>query len=367
MKNKKLLILFLITIAVIITAGITARLRAPQSNLEKELLFPNLADKINNIGKVIIKGNRNTVELQEQNNKWTVTKLDNYPANFNKVRAAIINMSQFKIVDEKTDNPDFYSRLGVDNPSSSDSSSLLVTLFNNSNQELVSVIIGQQRQSSSSKPGLYIRKPDQKQALLIEGGLDISANSIDWINRDLMHIPSAQVKNITIQYPDGKIFEINKETKDQPDFNIKGTSGEMPSASKIIINRMATGLEELRADGVKSVNNFTFPDDSITTTVTTFNGMVVTARLAQQSGHTYAHFSFSAAADVTGAMNVQDGSAGGNTDSVNPEELLQKLSALSEWVYQIRDFKYEALTSDPESIKNLLQSTQPYKNSGDNN
>ena len=367
MKNKTLFILFLITIAVIITAGITARLRAPQSNLEKEPLFPALAGQINDIGKITIKGNGNTVELLKQNKKWSVVNLDNYPANFNKVRTTVINLSQFKIVDEKTDNPDFYSRLGVDVPSSSDSTSLLVTLFNNSNQELVSVIIGQQRQSSSSKPGLYIRKPDQKQALLIEGVLDISVNNIDWINRDLMHIPSAEVKNITIQYPDGKVFEINKETKDQPDFNIKGTTGEIPSASKIIVKRMATGLEGMRADGVKAINDFTFPDDSIVTTVTTFNGMIVTAKLAQQSGHTYAHFSFSAAADVPGVMNMQGETSGGNTDSVNPEELLQKLSTLSEWVYQIPDFKYEALTSDPESIKNLLQSTQPDINSGDNN
>ena len=367
MKNKKLLILFLVTVAVIITAGITARLRAPQSNIEKELLFPALAGQINDIGKITIKGNGNTVELQKQNKKWSVVNLDNYPANFNKVRTTVINLSQFKIVDEKTDNPEFYSRLGVDDPSTGDSASLLVTLFNNSNQELVSVIIGQQRQSSSSKPGLYIRKPDQKQALLVEGVLDISANNIDWINRDLMHIPSAEVKNITIQYPDGKVFEINKETKDQPDFNIKGTTGDIPSASRIIVKRMATGLEGMRADGVKAVSNFTFPDDSIMTTVTTFNGMVVTARLAHQSGHTYAHFSFSATADVPGAMNMQGKTAGGNTDSVNPEELLQKLSTLSEWVYQIPDFKYEALTSDPESIKNLLQSMQPGKNSGDNN
>ena len=366
MKNKKLLILFLITIAVIITAGITARLRAPQSNLDKELLFPALADQINNINRVTISGNRNTVELLKQNKKWTVANMDNYPANFNKVRATVINLSLFKIVDEKTDNPDFYSRLGVDDPSSKDSTSLLITLFNNSNQKLASVIIGRKRQSSSSKPGLYIRKPDQKQALLIEGVLDISASDIDWINRDLMYIPSTQVKNITIQYPDGKVFEINKETKDQPDFNIKGNREEIPSASKIIINRMATGLEEMRADGVKTVNNFAFPEDSITTTVTTFNGMVVTVKLAQQSGHSYAHFRFSAAAKMPDEKKVQGEVNNEETDAVNTEELLQQLSSLSDWVYQIPDFKYEALTSDPESIKNLLQSKQLKESSGNN-
>ena len=366
MKNKKLLIFFLVTIGVIIIAGITARLRAPQSNVEKVLLFPDLAGQINNISKISIKDNKNTVDLLKQNDKWIVTNLDNYSADFNKVRATVINLSLFRIVDEKTDNPDLYSRLGVEDPAASNSQSLLITLSDNSNRELASIIIGQQRQSSSSKPGLYTRLPDQKQALLVEGKLDISANGVDWINRDLMHIPSEVVKNVTIQYPDGKQFEINRENKEQTDFNIKGESGEIPSASKIIINRIATGLEEMRADGVKSASNFTFPEDTITTTVTTFNGMIVTTRLAQLSGHTYAHFSFSAAAGVPGEMNVNSQTGDGNPDTVKTEDLIRQLSTLSDWVYQIPDFKYEALTTDPGSIKKLLQSMQSKENTGNN-
>jgi hypothetical protein len=367
MKNKKLLIFFLITIAVIVAAGITARIRAPQSSIERELLFPGLADQINNVSKVTIQGNRNTVELLEQDKKWVVKNLDNYPANFNKVRATVINLSQFKIVDEKTDNPELYSRLSVEDPATEHSTSSLITLFNNSDQELISVIIGQQRLSSSSKPGLYIRKPDRKQALLVEGVLDISTTDVDWISRELFHIPSVQVKNVKIQYHDGNMFEINKATKEQPDFDIRGNSGDIPSASKIIINRIATGLEDMRADGVKAVNNFTFPEDSITTTVTTFNGMVVAVKLAQQSGHTYAHFNFSPAAEAPDEIKVRREAAGGGADAVNTEELIQQLSTLSNWVYQIPDFKYEALTSDPESIKNLMQSIRPDKNTDNHN
>lgn len=366
MKNKRLLILFLITIAVIVTAGIISRLRAPQSNIEKVLLFPNLDNQINNISRISIKGNSNTVELLNKDNKWIVTNLDNYPADFNKVRTSVINLSLFRIADEKTDNPDLYSRLGVEDPSGKDSSSILVTLFDKPGRKIASVIIGEKRQSSGSKPGLYARIPDQKRALLVEGTLDISANSVDWIKRELMHIPSEAVKNIKIQYPGGRVFEINKESKDQSDFDIKGESGDIPSASKIIINRMATGLEELRADGVMAANNFTFPEDSVTTTVTTFNGMMVTARLAQQNGHSFAHFSFSAVPGMPAEMNVNNQAAGGNTDTVKTEDLIKQLSALSDWVYQIPDFKYEALTSDPESIKNLLKSIQSKGKTGGN-
>jgi outer membrane lipoprotein-sorting protein len=363
MKNKKLFILFLITIAVIITAGITAKMRAPRSSLEKDLLYPDLSSQFNKINKINITAYKNTVDLAILDGNWVVTSLDNYPANFNKVRTTVINLSEFRIVDEKTDNPDLYTRLGVEDPETENSTSLLITLFNNTDQAMASVIIGQQRQSSGSKPGMYIRNPEKKQALLVEGILDISANDIDWINRELFHIPSEQVKNVKIQYPDSKIFEINKSTQAQPDFEIIGNEVDIPSASKIIINRNASGLEETRADGVQAVDNFSFPENAITTTVTTFDGMVISTELVQLDEHSYAHFSFSVDPEIHDILKSMAETSDQPVNVTSIEQQIRQWSdSYSSWVYKIPDFKYEALTTDPESIKDLLQSIKPGEN-----
>src|SRR5690606_31803241 len=130
-----------------------------------------------------------------------------------------------------------------------------------------SLIAGKPRQSAGSKPGLYVRLPDQARALLVEGVLDISANDADWFERNLFDIPSGYVKNVLIQYADGNSFEIYKERKEEPDFQARGVTLES-SVAKIILTRIGRSLEELRAEGVRALDNFTFPEETTTTTVT---------------------------------------------------------------------------------------------------
>ena len=361
MKNKKLIILFLITLAVILTAGITAKMRAPQSSVETIPLFPDLTNRINDVAKIVIEGDEKTVELSQQGEIWVITTTDNYPALFNKVRAAVINLTSFKIVNEKTDNPELYNRLGVEDPAVEDATSLLITLFDEKDQKIVSLIVGNPRQSSGSKPGLYVRKPDEKTALLVEGVLDISANQTDWFHRDLFDIPSDRVSSVKINFADGNAFEIYKEAPEQTDFEVHGENIANESASKIIINRLGNSMQEMRADGVIAAGNFSFPDDAVTTTVTTFDGLVINAKLAQVDDKSYVNFTFTTdpeklSADKETAANETGTNAEAAISEVNITELAQTLDhALSGWVYLIPDFKYEALTTSPDSLINMLK------------
>lgn len=365
MKNKKLIILFLITLSVILVAGITAKIRAPQKSLEKITLFPELGKQINNVSRIVIRGNNKTVELKQQDKNWVIASSDNYPALFNKVRETVLNMANLAIVDKKTDNPDLYSRLGVEGPDVKDTTSLLITLYDRKNQASASLIVGNPRQSSSSKPGLYVRKPDEKTALLVEGTLKISADPIDWFQKELFDIPQDRVKNIKIHFADGSDYETYKENPAQADFQIRGKSEEdinNKSATRVILNRLANGLQEMRADGVVAANKFTFPDDTILTTVTTFDGLVINAKLANVDNKTFANFTFDTnpelVAKITkaGKNETTDLDTGAQKKKVDMNELAQSMNnGLSKWVYQIPDYKYEALTTSPDTIRKLME------------
>lgn len=359
MKNRKFVIFFLVTMAVIIAAGIVSSLRSPQSTLEKTLLFPGLEGRINEVSRITVTGDNKSVELVEQDGKWLVASSSNYPAIFSKVRATVLNLSHLKIVDEKTSNPEFYDRLGVEDPDQKNARSLLLSVGNNAGETLAKIIVGQPRQSSSSKPGLYVRLPGEKTALLVEGRLDISAENTDWYIRELINMPSAVVKSVDISYPDGKTFGIFKKDRQQPDFDTTDADMEKKSASKIIINRIAKGLEELRADGVRSSADFSFPEDVTRTTFTTFDGIITNIKLAKVDDKPYASFSFSVdeklAAEADAAMAASDAEAAKDTPSV--KEVVSNLSErLEGWVYRIPDFKYEALTTNLDKLKKAVPS-----------
>jgi len=101
MKNKKLIVLAIVTLAVILAAGIASRLRAPQSTINTQVLFPELAGRINDIAAITIKGNKGTIVLQQQGERWVLASADNYPALFNRIKQNVVGMSELRIVDEK--------------------------------------------------------------------------------------------------------------------------------------------------------------------------------------------------------------------------------------------------------------------------
>ena len=359
MKNRKLFILSAITIAVIITASITATLQAPQVKRSKNILLPELASRINDVTVISIKGNQHVLNLRKQNDTWVIEDADNYPAIFEKVKDTVIGLSTLMILAEKTDNPEFYSRLGVEDPGTDQSRSLLVTLKDNSESEISAIIIGAQRhsKSASSSPGLYVRRPNEAKALLVEGNLKITDIITEWFNRDILDIPASTIREVSIQHTDGDVLKMIKKNREAPEFELQDYTEQKKSVFKIILNRISKALEELRADGVKSINQFKFPEDAVITQFNTFDGMIINVKSAKINNKSYAHFSF----DIDNSMiqdtddNIEDIQTTDQKTSIESEVRIFN-SVLSEWVFEIPDFKYQDLTQRLDSITNMNSS-----------
>ncbi|MEJ2094314.1 MAG: hypothetical protein P8X93_03845, partial [Gammaproteobacteria bacterium] len=162
-------------------------------------------------------------------------------------------------------------------------------------------------------------------------------------------IPSEEMKEVVIQYADGNTFEIYKETREQPDFKVRNKD-DVPSAAKIIVRRIASALEEMRADGVQAAGNFNFtPEETIKTTFTTFDGLIIESLLARIDDRAFGLFS--ASHDPAQAVIPE-------SDSTDAEELTEKINEyvdtlndrLSGWVYEIPVFKYEAMTTNIDDL-----------------
>jgi len=355
MKNNKLLLFSAITVIVILAASITSKLQAPQVKREKEILLPELASRINDVATITVKGSRRFVDLQKQDDIWIITNADNYPAVFEKVRDTVISLSTLKILAEKTDNPEFYSRLDVEGPEVAGSRSLLLTLKDTSGQIMTSIIIGAPRHSkaASNKPGLYVRRPNEKQALLVEGALFLTDQVTDWFNQNILDIPSSAIREVWIHHPDGDDLKMSKEARAAPEFKLKGDVKQVKSVFKLILTRISTSLEELRADGVSSINNFEFPDDAVVTTFKTFDGLIITVKSAIVDDKPYSHFSFSVDDSLLQNTTDSEQRTAQKIDIENEARILN--SVLSDWVYQIPDFKYQDMTKKLENITTSLE------------
>ena len=342
MKRQNLLVLFSLTIVVIVIAALFTQSRAPQTTIKKETLFPELAEKINDVTHIEIKSSEDLgVVLQKmEGGQWALQSADNYPAQFDKIKDVVVSLSQLKILATKTDNPKLYPELGVEGPDSKNTSSLLLTLSDQSGATLVSLIVGKPRKGSaeSIRPGLYVRKASAKNALLVEGYLQLKSNNNDWYERNVIHIPASRIQTVKIVKNTGEHLLINKYAEGDTEFKVLEGNTTSPS---VLLNKLGTFFEDMHVEGVHAADNFVFPDDATITTFNTFNGLVITVKNILSDGKAFAHFSFTMSATSESSV---DETAGGNSETISVEEETRLWNEfMSNWVYEIPEFKFETL------------------------
>ena len=116
--NGKILLLLIVVAAVAVFAAY--RLNQPPVSgdpapAQSALLYPGLGDKLNTIKTIRIVGPGATLiaELARGDAGWTVINKGGYPAAFATIRTLLLALAGAEIVEQKTANPEFYSRLGV--------------------------------------------------------------------------------------------------------------------------------------------------------------------------------------------------------------------------------------------------------------
>jgi len=351
MRTDNLTLLLVVTIAAIAVAVVTSNYRSAATSKEKILLFPELNSNINDIVEIGIQNNQEKITLLRKDNKWVIKEADNYPALFNKIKQTVIATSELQLVANKTKNPAHYSRLGVGDPDNIDSTSHLLTLKDSSGKQLVSLIIGKSRLSKSAidKPGLYVRHPDQEQSLLVAGQLDVSAQFIDWIERDLFDIQSDRIRAIKIEHKDDVPVSLNRDAG-VDDFTLANIPEGKQVQTEFILNRMETMLENIFVDDIKAANKIDFPDTQTTTTLNTFDGLIVTVTSAVIDGKKFSRFSFGYDASLitkTDTADKQDGTADAADVSRETETLSGKTAG---WAFEIPEYKFELFTRKLEDL-----------------
>lgn len=356
MSKRKLILLLAITILAIIAAVVTSKYRSPTTAKEKTLLFPELSTKINDITGLVIQEGKNSLTLVRDGQTWGIKESDNYPALFGKIKQTIIAVAELNIIAPKTSDPALYPRLGVEGVDVKDSTSYLLTLQDASNQAVAALIVGKSRHSKSSldNPGLYVRLPDQEQALLVEGRLDMSVKVTDWFNRDLFDIPSERIREITIEHSDNTRIRLSRDSEID-DFVMADIPSGKKIMSDVILKRMGTMLESLVVDDVRAADKVELPQGATKATLKSFDGLIVTITSTKLEGVNFSQFAFEYDPASATQQDAEDENSGEENeqeqDKIDVQQQAQQLnSAVSGWVYKVPDYKFELFTKKTSEL-----------------
>ena len=355
MKNRYAIGVAL-TVIVVVAAVLVSQQRAPQTSREKATLFPELAGRINDVNELVIRDAQNTLTVQLVSDDWGIAEADHYPALVDKVKETVLAVSDLKVIAEKTDNPDLYERLGVEDIDGQGATSTRLTLSGAGEEPLAALIVGNTRRSKSAAgaPGLYVRIAEQQQALLVAGRLSVSADIIDWIKRDIINIERNRVNTVRVQPAGGTGVLLNRD-ENTDDLALQDIPDGKEQQSEYLLSRMATMLENIYVDGVRKQDNIDFSTLAATVVVTTFDGLTANIEVVESGEEFYARFSF--AAEKTATANAEttdettaDSDAGEEMKPTPAQEAEALNKLLRGWAYQLSTSKAELYTRTLEDL-----------------
>jgi hypothetical protein len=286
--SARRVIALLVAAAVAIAAGLWLASRSrsgPPSSVGAPVL-EGARVAVNDVTEMrLSRGDGTRTTLKRDGSGWIVAERG-YVADSGKVRKLALDVTDLRIVEEKTRDPANYAQLGVEDVAQGKSGSSSASGGSGSSGgvlvELVapaqtrSLIIGK----SSGTKASFVRRAGEPLSLLASPQLSVDADPRRWLDSALVDIDAARVHRVEVTPVSGPAYSAIRAEPGTADLAIeklpKGRELSSPSAA----NALASGLDGFTIDDVSTTPTSNAPaSDAPAGTpravFTTFDGLVV--------------------------------------------------------------------------------------------
>jgi len=364
MTSRKLSILAIIAvIAVLAGLWLASRQTSPPS-IASAALYPDLKQELGSITAVrIVKaGGTPALDLQRGENGWTVAERNNYPADEAKLRKLITSLTEAKVLEEKTSNPESYAALGVEDITNAAAGGVQIEL--DGPKQPIKLIVGKQAQGTQSQ---YVRRAGEPKSWLVNKSIDTSSSADQWLRKEVIDVSADRVQSAEVTIEKSKPYSAVKKTRADEDFTVEGLPKGKQLSSPSAADNFATALAGLTLSDVKAASEVTDPP-SARATIRTFDGLVAEATGWKKDDKHYVALKTSYDAALADKFKVAtadtekkdaagtDGDkkdAAANSEGAPPvdkpadpnvaDESTKVNAQLNGWVYEIPAYKYEAI------------------------
>jgi len=236
------------------------------------LLLPGLVEQVNALDAidVVAAGGATAVQLRRDDERWQVVERDGFEAEFRQVVELLRTLAEAERAEPRTDNPDWYGRLGVADLGEVDATGRRIDF---PGTELPSLIIGQVDPTDS---GSYVRIAGDEQAWLADRVIELAADPVSWLEPGIMDIPGEDLAEVTVTHPDGERVVLQKLGEDG-DWVLRDVPEGRSAGPAWMRNALANGLRGLNLDDVRRFDP-PYPDTAVVTELLTADGLQFTAR-----------------------------------------------------------------------------------------
>jgi len=218
---------------------------------------------------------------------------------------------------------------------------------------------------------VYVRRPDSKQSLLVQGDLPVTTRPEDWFETHLFNIDPQRIESIVIKHPNGPEVHLSR-AKGTDDLTLANIPAGKKPKSDVVLHRMGTILQDNFAQNVASLKKFQFPADHASATIRTFDGLIAKTESAKVDGRNYVSYHFdvdpskikpakdkSAGNDKKDQAKAGDKDSGKNGKSDNEPKVRKEADKynkqLSGWAYTLPDYKYQLLSETMDDLTSAAE------------
>jgi len=342
------------TIAILAAATLLALLLAlalpgpgdAPSDGQGEALVPGLRDIVNEVDAIDVLGPDGgfVVRLRRDEARWRVPEKDNYEADFERVQRLLRDLATGQRADERTSNPDWYARLGVQAIGEPDSVGVRLDF---PGSELPSLIIGQ---LDSTERGRFVRLADQARTWLSDRDIEVPTDSIEWLERAIMDIPATELAQVTVLHPDGDTVQLRPAGEETDDWVVFNVPEGREAAPMWELRPLTNGLANLQLEDVR--RHDALPEDAVRALFVTNDGLNFVATLFEDEGEDasgddeggWVHFSVSAEVAASEGQELSDEAARISADAAAVNE------RLAPWQFRLPERKFDSLTKRLEDV-----------------
>jgi hypothetical protein len=177
------------------TAGYFLIKESRPTNVEKGLLFDNLAQQANQIKQIRISNHQGLLlDASLQQDKWIangVQQVGSYPLEPIKLTQLVQSLMQASLYQAKTSKPENYVRLGLQDLDTEDSLAVLVELV--ANEKTWAVLVGGKAPGGEN----YVRLPQQAQTWLLDQEIALPLDANNWLKQPILDVATQDITKLS--------------------------------------------------------------------------------------------------------------------------------------------------------------------------
>lgn len=344
---------------------------------ESRLMFPELADQLDDVTRIAIETSEGGFEvMRDQNGIWVLPDRSNYPASLAIVRATVRGVTTIELLEKKTARPERHEAVGLIAPSAG-GDGVVLSLLGSADRVLAQLIYGMiQRGGSGSAISLfYVRRADEDQTWLAQSPLDVKDEITAWIDKKIIGFQRSDIRAADMTPKEGPAYKLSRAGLDESNFTLADIPDGRSAQSDFIINTPAYALAALSITDVTAAEQVDFSAAS-RASYETFDNIAVDIDLAvAEDGHwirVQARFiepqDAIEVAEETGEAEEgaeQTGEAEEGAEQTDETEdaaansararVAEINSRVEGWAYSIPEFKYDQFTKTLEDLLKPLE------------